>query len=50
MEQNRVEDLLQIKTYGLTAVNSLERIKLMNIINNELNQVLIRRRLKESEI
>ena len=50
MEQNRVEDLLQTKTYGLTAISSLERIKLMNIIKNELNHVLVRRRLKENEI
>ncbi len=47
MDQNRVEDVLQVKTYGLTAINRSERVKFMNIIKKELNQVLLRRGLKE---
>jgi len=50
MDKTRVEDLLQVKTFGLTAINPQDRLKLMNIIKNELNHVLVRRRLKESEI
>ncbi len=45
MNQKLVEDLLQIKTYGLTAIDQLERMKLLEIINNELNRVLKRRRI-----
>ena len=50
MNSDRVEGVLHIKTYGLTAINPLERAKLIKIIEKELNQVLIRRRLKEIEI
>jgi small GTP-binding protein len=47
MDYKRVEDILHIKTYGLTAIDSSERIKLMNIIKKELDKISIRRRLKE---
>ena len=50
LEQTKVKDILQVKTYGLTAVSSSERLKLMNIIEKELNQVLIRKRFKKNEI
>ena len=49
MNPERVENVLQVKTYGLTAINSIERVKLMDILNQELNHVMIRRRLKEVE-
>ncbi|MBY9010257.1 MAG: GTP-binding protein [Candidatus Lokiarchaeota archaeon] len=49
MSPSRVEELLHIKTYGLTAINPSERNKLLDIIRKELNQVLLRRRLKEDE-
>lgn len=48
MEAKRVEDILKVKTYGLTAIESSERKNLIDIIKKELNQVFIRRRLKES--
>ncbi|MFX0001692.1 MAG: ADP-ribosylation factor-like protein [Candidatus Hodarchaeota archaeon] len=47
MDVKRVEDVLHCKTYGLTAINPSERIKLMNIIKKELDKVAIRRRLKD---
>lgn len=47
MEAKRVEDILHVKTYGLTAINPSERIRLMNIIKKELDQIVIRRGLKE---
>ncbi len=50
MTPERVEDILHIKTYGLTAINPTERIKLMDIIRKELNQIVIRRRLKKDEL
>lgn len=50
MSQKLVEDLLQIKTYGLTAINPSNRGKLMEIIESELNLVLKRKRLKENEL
>ena len=50
MSPNRVEDILRVKTYGLTAINPKERFKLMDIIRKELNQIAIRRRLKEIEL
>ncbi len=51
MAYKRVEDVLHIKTFGLTAINPANRIILMDIITKELNQVLIRRRLRRlSEI
>ncbi|MFX1374856.1 MAG: ADP-ribosylation factor-like protein [Promethearchaeota archaeon] len=47
MDVKRVEDLLHVKTYGLTAINPEERIRLMNIIKNELDKIAIRRGLKK---
>ncbi|MFX1322637.1 MAG: ADP-ribosylation factor-like protein [Promethearchaeota archaeon] len=47
MDVKRVEDILHVKTYGLTAINPSERIRLMNIIKKELDQIVIRRGLKE---
>jgi len=46
MEPKRVEDILHVKTYGLTAINPVERIKLMNIIKKELEKIA-KRRMKE---
>jgi small GTP-binding protein len=45
---DRVENILHVKTYGLTAIDSSERFKLIQIIEDELNEVLIKRRLKEN--
>ena len=45
MDAKRVEDLLHVKTYGLAAIDPAERIKLMNIIKNELEKIAIRRGL-----
>ena len=45
MEAKRVEDLLHVKTYGLTAIDPSERLKLLNIIKKELEQIAIRRGL-----
>ncbi len=50
MAPNRVENVLQVKTYGLIAIDPIERVKLLNILNQELKQVLIRKRLKEIEL
>ncbi|MHA1507322.1 MAG: hypothetical protein ACTSO6_01305 [Promethearchaeota archaeon] len=50
MSPERVEEILQIKTYGLTAINPSERNKLLDIMRKELNQVVLRRRLKEDEL
>jgi small GTP-binding protein len=47
MDAKRVEDILHVKTYGLTAINPSERIKLMNIIKKELDQILVRRESKK---
>ena len=47
MDAKRVEDLLHVKTYGLAAIDPAERIKLMNIIKNELEKIAIRRGLKK---
>lgn len=47
MSAERVENVLRVKTLGLTAIKRSERKKLMNRIKKELNHVLIRRRLKE---
>ena len=47
MDAKRVEDILHVKTYGLTAINPSERIRLMNIIKKELDQIVMRRGLKE---
>ena len=46
MDVKRVEDILHVKTYGLTAINPSERLRLMNIIKKELDQIIIRRGLK----
>jgi len=50
MTPQRMEDILHVKTYGLTAINPTERIKLMEIIRKELNQIVIRRRLIKDEL
>ncbi|MFX1558399.1 MAG: hypothetical protein ACFFC9_14190, partial [Promethearchaeota archaeon] len=50
MEPNRIEDILQIRTYGLTAINPRERVRLMDIIRKELQQIAIKRRLNEIEL
>jgi len=50
MDAERVSNVLRVKTIGLTAIKRAERKRLMNTIKNELNQVLVRRRLKESEV
>jgi small GTP-binding protein len=43
MDHKRVEDVLQVKTIGLTAIDPEERARLMSLIENELKQVLVRR-------
>ena len=48
MKKELVEDILHVRTYGLTAIDQSERTKLIDIIKKELNHVLIRRRLKEN--
>jgi len=50
MSPNRVEDILRVKTYGFSAINPNNRIKLMDIIRKELKQIAVRRRLKEIEL
>jgi len=50
MSPNRVEDILRVKTYGFTAINPNNRIRLMDIIRKELKQIAVRRRLKEIEL
>ena len=47
MKQQLVEDILHVKTIGLTAINPSERIKLLETINKELNQVLVRKEVKK---
>lgn len=47
MTPDRVEDLLNVKTIGLTAINPEERSRLVQIIRKELNNIAVRRRLKE---
>ena len=47
MNPKRVEEILRVKTYGLTAINPTERTKLMDIIRKELNQISVRRGLKK---
>ncbi len=49
LTEKRVEDILQVKTVGLTAIFPSERSRLLKIIEKELNQVLVRRRLKDIE-
>ena len=46
MEPKRVEDILHVKTFGLTAINPAERNKLMNIIKKELEKIA-KRRMKD---
>ena len=46
MDAKRVEDILHVKTYGLTAINPSDRMKLIKIIKKELEQIAIRRGLK----
>jgi small GTP-binding protein len=50
MNQKLIEDLLQIKTYGLTAIDNSERNKIIKIIESELNKTLSRRRVKNNEL
>jgi len=50
LSAERVENVLQVKTHGLIAIKSSERSKMMNIIKDELDQVVIRRKLAESEM
>ncbi|KKM11079.1 hypothetical protein LCGC14_1721390 [marine sediment metagenome] len=47
MDAKRVEDILRVKTHGLTAINPSERLRLVKIIKKELDKVLIRRRIKK---
>ncbi|HDZ19462.1 hypothetical protein LCGC14_1112630 [marine sediment metagenome] len=47
MDVKRVEDILRVKTHGLIAIDPSERLKLVKIIKKELDNVLIRRRIKE---
>jgi len=49
-DPERVEDILQVKTYGLIAINPKERTKLMKIIRKELQQIAVKRRSKENEL
>lgn len=50
MDAQRVENVLQVKTIGLTAIKRAERKKLVNTIKKELQQVLIKRRLDLDEL
>jgi small GTP-binding protein len=50
MTPKLIEDLLDIRTYGLTAIMPSERKKLSEIIKKELNQTLRRKRLKKNEL
>jgi hypothetical protein len=50
MDPKRVEEILNIRTYGLTAIDPTQRAKLMEIIRKELNKISIRKRLKEIEL
>jgi small GTP-binding protein len=50
MTPKRVEDLLQVKTIGLTAIDPQERTKLIELIRKELKHISIRRRFKEVEL
>ncbi|MFW9781933.1 MAG: ADP-ribosylation factor-like protein [Candidatus Heimdallarchaeota archaeon] len=47
MDARRVEDLLHVKTYGLSAIDPSERMRLTNIIKNELEKIAVRRGLKK---
>ena len=48
MEPKRVEDVLQVKTYGLTAISPGERSRLMSIIKKELEIIAINRMMKNA--
>ena len=50
MTPKLIEDLLDVKTYGLTAIMPSERKTLSEIIKKELNQTLRRKRLKKNEL
>ena len=50
MTPERVEEILNVKTFGLSAINPLERERLENIIRKELNKTAFRRRFKEIEL
>jgi len=41
-----VQDLLDVRTYGLTAINPTERDTLLDIIKKELNKVISRKEVK----
>ncbi|MFX1277304.1 MAG: ADP-ribosylation factor-like protein [Promethearchaeota archaeon] len=43
---DRVQDLLDIRTYGLTAIDPTQREKLLDIIKKELNKAVSRREVK----
>ncbi|MBN1802310.1 MAG: GTP-binding protein, partial [Candidatus Lokiarchaeota archaeon] len=47
MNANRVENLLQIKTHGLIAIDPNQRLKMLSIIKKELDQILISKQLNE---
>jgi len=47
MDADRVSNVLRVNTVGLTAIKRSERRRFLNYIKNELNKVLIRRRLEE---
>lgn len=48
MTPERVEDVLQVKTYGLIAINPGERSKLLNIIKKELDKISVNRRMRDN--
>jgi small GTP-binding protein len=48
MSPTRVEDVLHVKTFGLTAIDPSQRKKLMNHIKNELEKCM-KRKLKVSK-
>lgn len=50
MTPERVEEILNVKTFGLSAINPAERERLEQIIRKELNKTAIRRRFKEIEL
>ncbi|MEJ2251829.1 MAG: ADP-ribosylation factor-like protein [Candidatus Lokiarchaeota archaeon] len=47
MSYRRVEDVLHVKTLGLTAIDPTERVKLTKAIEDELNKVLVRREINK---
>lgn len=47
MTAEKVQDVLNVKTLGLTAIKRSERKKLTNTIKEELNKVITRRRQQE---